>query len=61
MTIGEYFIFGFVSVIFFLGLYLGIRLFKWNQETYKKNLKKKTTKIIKINTCLVKITWGNDG
>ena len=44
MTIGEYFIFGFVSVIFFLGIYLGIRLFKWNQRDMKEKLEKNRLK-----------------
>ena len=44
MTVGEYFIFGFVSVIFILGIYLGFRLFKWNQKDMKEKLMKNKLK-----------------
>ena len=47
MTVGEYFIFGFVAVIFFLGIYLGIKLFKWNQSDMKEKLKNNELKRLK--------------
>ncbi len=36
MTIGEYFIFGFISIVFILGIYFGVRLYKWNQRDMKR-------------------------
>lgn len=48
MTIGEYFITGFVVVIFSLGIYGGIKLLRWNlkdmKEKEEKNKLKKKNK-----------------
>ncbi len=44
MSIGEYFIFAFVSVIFCLGLYFGFRLFKWNQNDMKRKTEENKNK-----------------
>ena len=38
MTLGEYLITGFVVILFILGIYAGLRLFKWNQKDMKKKL-----------------------
>ena len=44
MTIGDYFIFGFITIIFCLGIFVGIRLFRWNQ----KDMQRKKDKNIKL-------------
>tara|TARA_B110000495_G_C22769038_1_gene450115 strand:- start:354 stop:506 length:153 start_codon:yes stop_codon:yes gene_type:complete len=44
MTLGEYLITGFVVTLFILGIYVGIRLFKWNQNDMRKKLEKNKKK-----------------
>tara|TARA_B110000196_G_C20832449_1_gene514381 strand:+ start:109 stop:261 length:153 start_codon:yes stop_codon:yes gene_type:complete len=44
MTLGEYLITGFVVTLFILGIYAGIRLFKWNQNDMQKKLEKNKKK-----------------
>ena len=48
MTPGEYLITGFVITIFILGIYAGLRLYKWNRndmrEKLEKNIEKKKNK-----------------
>jgi hypothetical protein len=38
MTLGEYLIVGFVVTLFILGIYGGIRLYKWNQNDMRIKL-----------------------
>ena len=44
MTLGEYLITGFVVILFILGIYGGIRLFKWNKNDMRKKLEKNKKK-----------------
>ena len=56
MTPGEYLITGFVITIFILGIYGGLRLYKWNKNDMLKKLEKKKEKkkIKNLNSCLEK-------
>ena len=44
MTPGEYLITGFVIIIFILGIYGGLRLYKWNRNDMRKKLEKNIEK-----------------
>ncbi|MDG2369368.1 MAG: hypothetical protein P8M12_01885 [Flavobacteriales bacterium] len=44
MTPGEYLITGFVITIFILGIYGGLRLYKWNKNDMLKKLEKNKEK-----------------
>ena len=50
MTPGEYLITGFVITIFILGIYAGLRLYKWNRNDMRKKLEKNIEKKKNKNT-----------
>lgn len=46
MSPGDFFIVFFVSIIFFVGLYVGYKLYRWNMKDLKE--KKKRNEKIKL-------------